>query len=92
MENENTICKSDAGQYREGVWYDNEQFSYKIDLVQSKLFGKTYKGVYYPADGKVYTTDYRTIEKGTYTVNVDANKSLAPYGVQIIGSGTLYQK
>jgi len=38
-----------------------------------------------------YTTYYNTINEGTYTVNVDTEFSLAPYGVQIIGSGTLYQ-
>lgn len=64
---------------------------YRIDLEGSGWFATDYAGSYKLADGYTYTTNYGTINKNTYNVNIGTNDDMAPSGQQIRGNGTIYQ-
>ncbi len=80
----NTTCGSKAYTYK----YDTNSYASFIGNYRIDLDGN---GVFEPADGYIYTTDYGDIKKNTYTVNVNTNSDLAPRCLQIRGNGEIIQ-
>lgn len=85
-----TNCDSTANTYRNGSVHKTK-YTYGITLDGNGLFKPNYKGSTHSANGKKYRTSYGIIKKNTYTVNVGSDDDLNMAGVNIKGTGTLYQ-
>lgn len=90
----NTTCDAYGTTYRRSGEPISRNFRYSMELEQTKIFGKTYKGdKELRANGCYYTIGFGKITSNTYNVNVGSPDSseMHSYSAAICGEGELSQ-
>lgn len=93
LKNKKTVCKSRAATYKYHTKsYANYIGNYRITLDGNGFFNPNYIGDYKKADDKMHDTNYKKIQKNTYTVNIGTKDDLVARCLQITGTGKLLQE